>query len=315
MVDVKIEKDEMLNIESLSYNGLTWVNIEKPTENETEYLAKNYPFHELDLDDTLSRRQRPKVDEYKEYLFFVLHFPRYKKDERVLSSSQVSVFISDNYIVTLHGGELKPLTKLFRECQITEESREQYFSHGSGFILYSIVDRLVDYCVPIINKMMDNIEEVEDDIFTEKGVDVIQEISGLRRDIISFRRIIWPMRAVIGGLGNRIKRFIDMDMTVYFGDLVDHADKIWDALDEGKEIIEGLSSTFDSMSTNKTNKVIRMLTVIATVMLPITVIASLYGMNIQMPFADSDFAILFVALIMIVVISSMLLLFRKIRII
>lgn len=314
MVNIK-EQEDMLNIESVTFNGLSWVNIEKPSENEIKYLAENYPFHELDLDDTLSRRQRPKVDEYKDYLFFVLHFPRYSKDERLLSSSQVSVFISDNYIITLHSGELKPLSKLFRECQIDETSREQYFSHGSGYILYSIVDRLVDYCVPIINKMMGNIEDLEDDIFIENGGDIIQEISNLRREIISFRRIIWPMRAVIGGLWGRIKRFIDIDMTVYFGDLVDHADKIWDALDESKEIIEGLSSTFDSMSTNRTNKVIRLLTIIATIMLPITVIASLYGMNINMPFADSDLAIFFVALIMVLVISSMLFLFRKMRII
>ena len=119
------KEEEQLNLESLTWGGLTWVNIEKPTERETEYLAQNYPFHPLDLDDCLSRIQRPKIDEYKDYLFLVFHFPVFNKEARVTASSQVSVFIGKDYLITLHKGELKPLVKLFRECQIDEESRQE----------------------------------------------------------------------------------------------------------------------------------------------------------------------------------------------
>jgi len=313
----KTQAKEKQSMESINLGELTWINIERPTEKETEYLAQHYPFHPLDLDDVLSRRQRPKVDEYKDYLFFVLHFPRYRKDEEVLASSQVSVFISDKYLITLHAGELKPLVKLFRECQIDQDSRKQYFSHGSGFLLYSILDRLIDYCMPIIDKMLDNIEAVEDRIFTkQQRRGYIREISMLRRDVISFRRIIWPMRAVIGGLEPRLKRFIDKDMSVYFGDLTDHTDRIWDALDENKEIIEGLSSAYDSLSTNRTNEVVRILTIIATVLLPITVVSSIYGMNIDnLPFANSDSSMVFIGLVMVAIIGGMLYFFRKIRVI
>jgi len=308
---VKVEKEES-NLESLTENGLTWINIERPTERETKHLAQNYPFHPLDLDDCLSRIQRPKIDEYKDYLFLVLHFPIFSTKTRVTTTSQVSVFIGKDYLVTLHKGELKPLVKLFRECQIDEESRQENFNQGSGYLLYRIIDRLVDYCLPILNKIGDNIEETEDNLFTSRRIPrAIEDISILRRDVISFRRIIWPMRAVIASLEPKIRRFTTMDLTVYFGDMTDHADKIWDGLDEYKEIIEGLNDTHDSLASNRTNEVMRMLTIIATILLPLTVVASVYGMNIPLPFQDSAYSLVFVFVIWAVIVSGMLYFFRR----
>ncbi len=313
MTTSQVRKEEQLNLESLTWGNLTWVNIEGPTEQETEYLAQNYHFHPLDLDDCLSRIQRPKIDEYKDYLFLVFHFPVFNKEARVTTPSQLSVFIGKDYLITLHNGELKPLVKLFRECQIDEESQQEYFSQGSGYLLYRLIDRLVDYCLPILSKVGGNIEDAEDSIFSDRMRGTIKEISILRRDIISFRRIIWPMRAVIGSLEPKIRRFTRMDMAVYFGDMVDHVDKIWDALDEYKEVIEGLKDTYDSLATNRTNEVMRILTVIATILLPITVVSSIYGMNIPLPFQHSGFSLLFVFLVMLAIISGMLYFFHRQR--
>jgi len=307
------EKEKRPNVESVTWGDLTWVNIERPSEKETGYLAQNYPFHPLDLDDCLSRIQRPKIDEYKDYLFLVFHFPVFKKEARVTNPSQLSVFIGPTYLITLHKGELKPLVKLFRECQIEEEARQENLSQGSSYLLYRIIDRLVDYCLPILNKLIDNTEKVEDNIFSEEARGAIKELSLLRRDIIAFRRIIWPMRAVIGSLEPKIRRFAKMDLAVYFGDMVDHVDKIWDGLDEYKEIIEGLNDTYDSLATNRTNDVMRMLTIIAVILLPITVISSIWGMNIPLPFQNSTHSLLFVFLIMAVIIGGMLLFFRRKR--
>ncbi|MFC1980437.1 magnesium/cobalt transporter CorA [Chloroflexota bacterium] len=314
MTAPKAKKGErQLRLESLTCGELTWIDIERPTELETEYLAQHYPFHPLDLDDCLSRIQRPKIDVYKDYLFLVFHFPVYNKDSRATTVSQVSAFIAENYLITLHKGELKPLVKLFKECQVDEESRKENFSQGSGYLLYRIIDRLVDYCLPILNKIGANIEQTEDNIFSSSGMPrAIEDISILRRDVISFRRIIWPMRAVVGSLEPKIRSFTKMDMSVYFGDMTDHVDKIWDALDEYKEIIEGLNGTYDSLATNRTNEVMRMLTVIATILLPITVVASIYGMNITtLPFLTSKYSLIFVLCVMLVVIVGMLVFFRR----
>ena len=309
------KKEQKLNLESLNWGDLTWVNMEKPTERETEYLAQNYPFHPLDLDDCLSRIQRPKIDEYKDYLFLVFHFPVFNMEARVTTPSQVSVFISEKYLITLHNGDLKPLVKLFKECQIDEESRQEYFIQGPGYLLYRIIDRLVDYCLPVLNKIGENIEHIEDNIFASSGMPkAIEDISILRRDISAFRRIVWPMRAVIGSMEPKIRRFTKMDLAVYFGDIVDHMDKIWDGLDEYKEIVEGLNDTHDSLATNRTNNIVRMLTIIATILLPITVVSSIYGMNkIPLPFQNSSHPLLYVILVMVAIIVSMLLFFRRQR--
>ena len=310
----EVPEETHLNMEKVTWNDLTWINIEPPTEHEKEYLAQNYPFHPLDLDDCLSRIQRPKIDEYQDYLFLVLHFPVFNPEARVTNPSQISIFIGEKYLITLHKGELKPLVALFRDCELNEDTREEHFSQGTGFLLYRIIDRLIDYCLPIINKISANIEKTEDDIFKSRGMPrAIGDISTLRRDVIAFRRIIWPMRAVIASLEPKIRRFTSMDLAVYFGDMIDHVDKIWDALDEFKEIIEGLNDTHDSLSSNRTNEVMRMLTVIATVLLPLTVVASLYGMNIPLPFQESHYSFALVFGVWIIIVTCMLYFFRRQR--
>jgi len=306
-----LEKEENLNLQSLTWGELTWINIENPTEQDIEYLAQHYPFHPLDLDDCLSRIQRPKIDKYNDYLFLVFHFPVFYKEARVTKAGQLSVFIGPDYLITIHKGDLKPLVKLFKECEIDKESRQENFGEGSGYLLYRIVDRLVDYCIPISNKMLENIEDVEDGIFASMRHSQIKEISVIRRDIIAFRRIIWPMRAVIGSLEPNIRRFTNMDLSVYFGDTVDHLDRIWDALDEYKELIEGLNDTHDSLMTNRTNKVIQLLTIISTILLPTTLIASIWGMNVNLPFQDSGHPFLYIILIMASIIGGMLFFFRR----
>jgi len=311
-VKEKEKEEQHLNLEMVSWGDVTWVNIQPPTERETEYLAENYPFHPLDLDDCLSRIQRPKIDEYKDYRFLVFHFPVFNPEARVTNPSQVSVFIGKNYLITLHKGELRPLVALFRDCEINEDTRQEHFSQGTGYLLYRIIDRLVDYCLPIISKISANIEKTEDNIFSSGGMPrAIGDISMLRRDVIAFRRIIWPMRAVIASLEPKIRRFTTMDLTVYFGDMIDHVDKIWDALDEFKEIIEGLNDTHDSLATNRTNEVIRMLTVIATVLLPLTVVASIYGMNIPLPFQESHYSFALVFGVWAIIVTCMIYFFHR----
>ena len=143
------EKNQ-LNVETVSAGKLTWYYIEKPTIKEVDYLAKQFHFHPLDLDDVLSRVQRPKIDEYEDHLFIVMHFPVFNKENRVTTASEVNIFIGENYVVTVHcQGDLKPLAKFFKECQINEEIRNNYLNYSSGFLLYHILDRLVNYCFPI----------------------------------------------------------------------------------------------------------------------------------------------------------------------
>ncbi len=308
-------KKEHLNVESVSWHDLTWVNIEQPTERETEYLAKNYPFHPLDLDDCLSRTQRPKIDEYPQYLFIVFHFQVYNKATRISTHSQVSVFIGEKYLITLHTGQLKPLRQLFRQCQTDEESRQEYFSRGSGYLLYRILDALIDDYFPVLDKILSLLESVEDKVFDE-NVEAAVEVATLRRDIVTQRRIALPMRAVFGELETKLQRFTKIDMRVYFGDLIDHMNKICDTLDECKEIIEIYKDSDFILSADRLNRIMRVLTVMSTILLPFLVVSSIYGMNLHLPGGLTEGSLtsfVLVMLFMAVLTLGMLYYFRRKR--
>jgi magnesium transporter len=270
------------NIQSVTWGDLTWVNIEHPTERETGYLAQHYPFHPLDLDDCLSLKQRPKLDVYENYLFFIFHFSVYSQETRISTHGQVSTFIGEKYLITVHRGGLKPLVNLFRDCQTNEEAREQNFSHGSGYLLYRILDRMVDVYFPILDKILSLLEGVEDSVFDEK-VEAAQELAILRRDIITQRRIIFPTRTVIAELEGKLKQYTTIDLSAYFGDLLDHINKACETLDECKEIIEVYKDADFVLGTERINRVMRILTILSSIVLPFLVVTSFYGMNIHLP--------------------------------
>ncbi len=275
-------EEEQLNIKTITWGDLTWVNIEPPTEREMAYLAKHYNFHTLDLDDCLSRQQRPKIDEYKEYLFVIFHFPVYNKLTRVSSQGQLSAFLGDKYLITLHTGQLTALVKLFQECETSEEARQENFSHGSAYLLYRILDRALDSYFPVLDKILSLIEDLEDNVFDE-NIEAAKEIAVLRRDIITQRRIMFPVRTVIADLEAKLKRFSKVDISVHYGDLMDHMNKICETLDECKEIIEVYKDTDFLLSNYRVNRILRVLTILATTGAVLTAISSFYGMNVPLP--------------------------------
>jgi magnesium transporter len=313
----RTEHLDQANVESIAWDDLVWTNITRPTQKEMDYLASNFPFHPLDLDDCLSRKQRPKLDVYKDYLFFIFHFSVYNPATRVSTPNQVAVFVGEKYIVTVHGGILKSLTKYFRECQIDDNVRKENFSQGTGFLAYRIMDRAVDAYFPILDKILSLVEDVEDRVFDE-NVEAAQELATLRRDVITQRRIMFPTRAVFQELETKLRRFINMDITVYYGDLLDHVNKICDSLDEVKEIIEVYKDTDFILGTDRMNRVMRVLTILSTIILPFVVISSIYGMNVSLPGGTEaghrTFAT-FVALILVsaAAAAGMLLFFKRRR--
>jgi magnesium transporter len=273
-----------LNIRSIANGKLTWFYIEKPTSQEVAFLAQRFHFHPLDLDDVLSRIQRPKIDEYDDYLFMVLHFPVFDKENRITRPSEINIFVGENYVVTVHcSGDLKPLAKFFQECQDDKESRERYLGRSSGFLLYHILDRMVASGFPILDKITQNIDDIEDIILTKPVPETVREISLIRRDLISFRRVIHPQIAVIETLEREEYPFFREDQEVYFGDIADHIRKIWDGLEDCKEVIDGLADTSNWLTSHRIQEIMRILTIIMGVLAPPTLIASIYGMNIPLP--------------------------------
>jgi len=267
----------------LSGEGLSWVNLAAPTAEEAAELAERFGWHELDLEDVLSKRQRPKIDDYPEYLFVVLHFPAYDKAVGRLNAAELDVFIGPDYLVTLPNVELLPVSRLFDRCATDDDLRADLFRKGSGYLLYHVLDDLFDYCFPILDKIGHKLDRVEDEMFEGRAEDVVRDLSNVKQEIISYRKIIKPERATLRLLERYTGRYLPEALEEYFDDIVDAAERIWDLLDNYKEVVEALEDTNESVLSHRQNDVLRLLTVFSVLLLPLTLLASVFGMNVAFP--------------------------------
>jgi magnesium transporter len=282
-----------LNIAEVSYDGLTWVNVVNPSLAEMGHLKERFGFHPLALEDCLSRVQLPKVDEYDvpPHLFLVLHFPLFDREMRITVPSQVSIFVGANYVVTTHRGDLRPLVKLFQDCQESDMVRQGLMAQSVGYLLYRILDGLVDYCFPILNKVIEAVDDLEMRILNVRARGLVRELSMMERDVISYRRIVRPQIDVLELLERKEYPFLKVDPDVYFGDLADHMRRISAELEDLKAVLDTFYETHSTLVTHHTNEVIRVLTIVGTVILPAVVISGLYGMNVPLPMDDSPWAL------------------------
>jgi magnesium transporter len=294
----------------LGAHGLTWIHLDTPTQEEASQLAERFGWHPLDVEDVLSRRQRPKIDEYADYRFVVLHFPVYDKAIGRLNAAELDVFMGPNYLVTLPAVELLPVTRLFARCSEDEELRDSLFSKGSGYLLYHVLDDLFDYCFPILDKIGYKLDRIEDEMFEGRSDEVVRDISNVKQEIISYRKIIKPERSTLRLLERHVERFLPEELELYFDDIVDAAERIWDLLDNFKEVVEALEDTNESVISHRQNDVLRLLTIISVTMLPLSVIASVFGMNVAFPGEGTHAAFWIILGLLVAALISMVGFFR-----
>ena len=299
------------NVQSVSANGFRWLNIERPTPLETAWLEEHFDFHALDFEDVLSRNQRPKIDEYPDYLFIVLHFPTFEKSSGRLLTAELDLFVGADYLITFSEIPLPPLQAMFERMEAREEQRESMFSKGSGYLLYRIVDANVDAAFPMLRKMGNKLDQLEDDILEGRSSEIVRAISNAKQEIINFRRIVRPQRAVLRDLERTKQRYLAEEMEIYFDDVSDAAERIWDTLENYKEVIEALESTNESVITHRLNDSFRILTAASVILLPLTLIASIYGMNVPVPGENEPFSFWVVVLLMAAMLAALVILFRR----
>jgi magnesium transporter len=296
-------------VAELSANGLTWIHLDPPVDPETvNALCERFGWHPLDVEDVLSKRQRPKVDDYVDdgYLFGVLHFPAYDKNVQRLNAGELDFFLGSDYLVTISNVNLLPVTRLFNHVQEDERFREQLFSKGSGRLLYEVLDDLFDYCFPILDKIAYKLDSIEDDIEDRRSEEIVTDISKVKQEIISYRKIIKPQRPALRLLERHIERFLPEELELYFDDLVDASERIWDLLDNYKEVVEALESTNESVISHRQNDVLRILTVFSVILLPLTLISGIFGMNVLFPGVGTHAAFWVIVGLMISVIVGMI---------
>jgi magnesium transporter len=305
------ERDEP-RVEIVEAPGLRWINIERPRAVDQAWLEERFEFHPLDYEDVFSRNQRPKVDEYDDYLFIVLHFPRYDKKVSRLNAAELDLFVGPDYLITIQNEPLQAVQYLFDRVRSNEELREEIFSKGPGFLLYRIVDDSVDASFPMLRKMGNKLERIEEEIFEgEQSAEVVRDISNVKQEIINFRKIVRPQRSAFRDLERTKARYIAEDLDIYFDDINDASERVWDMLENYKEVVEGLESTNESAIAHRTNETFRVLTAISVIVLPLTLVASIWGMNVHVPGEQSHTAFIVIMVFMVVLLGGMIAYFRR----
>jgi magnesium transporter len=207
---------------------------------------------------------------------------------------------------------LQPVEYLFERCRAKEELREQIFANGPGYLLYRIVDDSFDYCFPMLRKIETKLDAIEEQIFSGRAEEVVRDISNVKQEIINFRKVIRPQRPVLRDLEGVKQRFLapDLDLEIYFDDIVDAHERIWDLLENYKEVVEALEETNESVISHRVNDILRVLTAISVIVLPLTLLASIWGMNVSVPGEGDLTAFWAIVAGMVALLGGMLAFFR-----
>jgi magnesium transporter len=283
--DVETLKKEpkLEKIQIIRHKKITWVDVRNPNRKAISELAQEYPFHPLHLEDCISKGQFPKIEENLEdkYLFMLFRFPRYS-NEGVITINQICFFLGEKYLVTVHENTSDAISQIFNDCLENEEERHAYIDNSPSHLLYTIMEGLSDDLAPLSQKILTEVDTAEDIVFDDK-ISAFYQIGQLRRKIISLRRVLGPLRVLLSDMTTRINAFSESDLTVYFEDILHRVEKAWETLEEARETVDIYKDADFIYSTEKTNRILAVLTIIFTLSIPATVIGTFYGMNIVLP--------------------------------
>ncbi len=298
----------------VKFGGITWVNIEKFDQEEEKYLRENYKFHPLTVKDCYDISQNAKVDFYENYLFLILHFPHLNKVEFRIGINELAMFVGPDFFITVTTGKFKKISKLFFLIQHNSKLRQEYLSSGVNYLAYMVVKSLFEKGTrPISNYLKQRIRDIETEIFEEgKRQTSVKKLALIRRNILNFRSVLEPQKAVVKSLTTSK---LLADFKDYFDDINDYLEKLWSTSANYKELIDGFNEANESLISFRTNQIITTLTVISVALLPLTLFSSIYGMNIELPYAEYPHVIWGVFItVFAAIIISLLYLKRKNRI-
>lgn len=258
-------------------NNVLWVDVPEPTEEDMQTLKKEFGFHPLSLEDAIRQNQRTKLDEYPGYHFIVLHIISYDKDANELQSWELHIFLGANYLVTVHKESI--LTLLVARERWKQQP--DMMKEGIGFLIYSLFDTIVDDYFPVLDILDDKIDEIEDRLLADDGNKSMKDIFPLRKSLLMMRRHITPVRDILNILVRRDQPLFSHQTLLYFQDVYDHLLRVLDRVDLYRDMIASLVETHLASQSNNLNKVMRTLTAMSIILMSVSCIAAIYGMNFK----------------------------------
>ena len=287
-----------------------WVDLDQPTPEEARVLTDVFHFHELAVEDALAALHHPKLESYGDYLYLILHGIDFRAKEHEFRTQDVDFFVSDHYLVTVHPGVSRSIGRISEVCT----RNDLLLGEGPAFLLHRIVDAMVDNYRPEVDELQDRLDQLEKEVFERSQPQLARRIIDLKRDVSSLRRIVQPQRDVVGRLARREFPLISEPLAYRFRDVYDHLVRLTDESMFFGDRITSLLDAHLSTVSNQLNSVMKILTVIATIFMPLTFITGLYGMNVDLPhFGLGASTFFWVLLIFMMAISLGMLAFFRMR--
>lgn len=266
----------------IRHRNLRWLAIQNPSKKAMLELEKVFDFHPLDLEECVSKTHRSKIEVRDTYIYAVILLPRFPNGAEELETSEVNVFLRKNTVITITEGPTPALDDFWHTLQKYPKTRPRYMK-SPEWLLYYIIKRILEYRIPILEKIDEGIDSLEREIFKAENIrSLLREISIVRRNIIDYRKITQPHRSVIEKIQAALIKSNAFKMTqadAYYNDLVTEAKEAWDQLENFKERVEALQETNASLTSFKINDTIRTLTIFSMLLLPMSVIAGIFGIN------------------------------------
>ncbi len=313
-----------MNIPTVTHNGLSFINLSKPTAEQLQFLNKNFGFSLLNLEDYLYKTQIPKIEVDKDYTLFVMDVPHYPQSRskpqtttqknaaltNVLSNrvalpsftkggkrkriniGEVDFFIGKDYLVILHDERTPQIDDIFEMCKISSKHREDLMAKGANYLFYRIADILIDSSFAYAEDIASTIDYIDRQLEETRGNALIEDISITRRNIVVFETMIKPLLPIFADLEKGRYSQLNGTMADYWSNLLDHLQKIWERLEDNKELIAGISSSNESILSNRNNELVKFLTVITSISFPFVIVNNLYSMNVNgLPYSDQPWIV------------------------
>lgn len=302
--DVDLKSKDYLKHEK----NLLWVDLFDFTDAEIWEVANIFGFHDLTVEDCTMYSPRAKIDNYEEYDFFVLHALRYEEEKDVeISLEQLNVYLGNNFVVTLHRRTLPTLGRIARECL---NNHYEIMLKGADFFLYSLIDGIIDKYFPIVDRIDQRIEELEDDLYDQPTKEITEEFLDLKKTLLSMRRSILAQKKIFASVNGTYFFNIREENIPYYLDLLDHIEQIIESTESFIALVDGALATYYSVISARTNETMRVLTVISTIFMPLTFVTGFFGMNVPLPAESSWVSTLAITLSLLGLSIYMYMIFR-----
>lgn len=302
-----------MNIQTIHTKNLRWINVTNPGREEMNWLRANFKFHHLHFHTIAEHQQRPHIDQGTGYDFIVLLFPVYNRMTQEIVPGEIDLVAGDGFLLTIHYDDIHTLKGLFEKTQSEPDVREANMSRGSGFLLYRVLENLFRRSYPLLDHINEDLEKLEAEIFHERNLNILSKIALMKKNVIEYRKMMKTHRFVLEKLPRRKTSYLSFPQSkLYYKDLLEYSQNIWDILEALKETADTLQETSQALTAHRLQEITKMISIFSAILLPATLIAFTFGIGVEgIPFRHHPYGFWLVAGLMILSSLGLLLIFRK----